>query len=73
MLRPIGRAATLSPTGSNCAQLMCSAVCSEVYINAVMCGAVYCTAVMCSAGAPERWERWDRVPSQFEILAATFG
>ena len=23
--------------------------------------------------APERWERWERVPSQFEILAATFG
>ena len=23
--------------------------------------------------APERWERWKRVPSQFEILAATFG
>ena len=20
--------------------------------------------------APQRWERWDRVPSQFEILAA---
>ena len=24
------------------------------------------------ARAPERWERWERVPSQFEILAATF-
>ena len=23
--------------------------------------------------APERWERWDHVPSQFVILAATFG
>ena len=23
--------------------------------------------------APEIWERWERVPSQFEILAATFG
>ena len=23
--------------------------------------------------APERWKRWERVPSQFEILAATFG
>ena len=23
--------------------------------------------------APERWERWECVPSQFEILAATFG
>jgi hypothetical protein len=23
--------------------------------------------------APERWEWWERVPSQFEILAATFG
>ena len=23
--------------------------------------------------ATERWERWERVPSQFEILAATFG
>ena len=23
--------------------------------------------------ASERWERWERVPSQFEILAATFG
>ena len=23
--------------------------------------------------APERWERWERVPSQFEILEATFG
>ena len=23
--------------------------------------------------APERWERWERVPSQFEIFAATFG
>ena len=22
--------------------------------------------------APERWERWERVPSQHEILAATF-
>ena len=26
-----------------------------------------------STRAPERWERWERVPSQFEILAATFG
>ena len=26
-----------------------------------------------STRAPERWERWDCVPSQFEILAATFG
>ena len=25
------------------------------------------------ARAPERWERWECVPSQFEILAATFG
>ena len=23
--------------------------------------------------APERWEQWERVPSQFVILAATFG
>ena len=23
--------------------------------------------------APERWERWECVPSQFVILAATFG
>ena len=23
--------------------------------------------------APERWERWERVPSQYEIFAATFG
>ena len=23
--------------------------------------------------APERWERWERVPSQFLILAATLG
>ena len=23
--------------------------------------------------APERWEGWEHVPSQFEILAATFG
>ena len=23
--------------------------------------------------APKKWERWERVPSQFEILAATFG
>ena len=26
-----------------------------------------------SSRAPERWERWERVPSQFVILAATFG
>ena len=26
-----------------------------------------------SSRAPEKWERWERVPSQFEILAATFG
>ena len=26
-----------------------------------------------TARAPERWERWERVPSQVEILAATFG
>ena len=29
--------------------------------------------MMARARAPERWERWERVPSQFEILAATFG
>ena len=23
--------------------------------------------------APERWERWEQIPSQFEILTATFG
>ena len=26
-----------------------------------------------TARASERWERWERVPSQVEILAATFG
>ena len=29
--------------------------------------------VMVVIRAPERWERWECVPSQFEILAATFG
>ena len=27
--------------------------------------------VLLPTRAPERWERWERVPSQFEILAAT--
>ena len=30
-------------------------------------------AVQGKGRAPERWERWECVPSQFRILAATFG
>ena len=34
---------------------------------------VYFTVHSLGSRAPERWERWERVPSQFGILAATFG
>ena len=29
--------------------------------------------LMFESRAPERWDRWEHGPSQFEILAATFG
>ena len=53
---------------------------SECTIRCLVCSAeseawnVECAvgSMQCSR-APERWEWWECVPSQFEILAATFG
>ena len=36
-------------------------------------GGCYIAQLEVASRAPERWERWERVPSQFRILPANFG
>ena len=52
------------PTGRVASGKVCPAACAA--------GLLYST-VRCFSRAPERWEQWEHVPSQFDILAATFG
>ena len=46
-------------------------VLASVSIESVL--ASYSIEPVLASRAPERWELWKRVPSQFDILAATFG
>ena len=58
---------------------VCKDFTREYHYSRVMSGnlgAVVTLTNVCFAQnirAPERWERWEPVPSQFEILAAAFG